>query len=230
MERLELGRLHDDVVGGHGRAHEAVLRVVGAEADFDALLGEECTQMDRRIRIFEVEVRAISVVEIDDFPGHCAANLTPLDSPVFARRLRDVVVPCPNCSKPNRLPASRMTDRAKCAACKNPLLPVHQPIPVDRTEDFEELVRDAKTPVLVDFWATWCPPCKLVAPELDKLAAERAGRLVTAKVDTEALPAIANRFGIRSIPTMILFRCGREEGRVSGAMPASAIAEQLRLP
>jgi thioredoxin len=123
-----------------------------------------------------------------------------------------------------------MSERAKCAACKAPLLPVDQPIAVRSAEDFDELVRNSPAPVLVDFWATWCPPCRAVAPELEKIASERAGRVITAKVDTDALPDVAGRFGIRSIPTMILFRDGHEAKRVAGAMPASAIAAQLQLP
>jgi thioredoxin 2 len=82
---------------------------------------------------------------------------------------------------------------------------------------------------VVDFWAAWCGPCRLVAPELEKLSAERAGKVVVAKVDTEALPEVAGRFGIRSIPTLIAFKQGRESKRVSGAMPASAIAQQLAI-
>jgi thioredoxin 2 len=123
-----------------------------------------------------------------------------------------------------------MSERAKCAACKAALLPVDQPIAVRSAEDFDELVRSAPSPVLVDFWATWCPPCRAVAPELEKIASEWAGRVITAKVDTDALPEVAGRFGIRSIPTMILFRDGHEAERVAGAMPASAIAAELQLP
>ena len=138
-----------------------------------------------------------------------------------------MIVSCPSCSRPNRLPAARLGDRAKCAACKEPLLPLAKPVAIGSAEDFDELVRDAKVPVLVDYWADWCGPCRMVAPELEKLAAQHQGRVVVAKVDTEALPAVAGRFQIRSIPTMILFREGREAKRLSGAMPAAAIAQQL---
>jgi thioredoxin 2 len=104
-----------------------------------------------------------------------------------------------------------------------------RPIALSSTADFDELVRQAPLPVLVDYWAEWCGPCRMVAPELEKLAKEREGQLVVAKVDTEALPDIASRFGIQSIPTMILFRGGQEAERLSGAMPAAAIASRLGL-
>jgi thioredoxin 2 len=102
-------------------------------------------------------------------------------------------------------------------------------VPIASAEDFDELLRNAPVPVLVDFWASWCGPCHAVAPELEALARERSGRVVVAKVNTEALPAVAGRFGIRSIPTMILFRGGREESRITGALPKSAIETKLAL-
>lgn len=107
--------------------------------------------------------------------------------------------------------------------------PIDVPIAIDSTSDFDALVRAATIPVLVDFWAAWCGPCRMVAPELEKLAHAEAGRVLIAKVDTEALPDIAGRYGIRSIPTLVLFRSGREACRVSGAMPASAIARSFGL-
>jgi thioredoxin 2 len=140
-----------------------------------------------------------------------------------------MIVECSSCASANRLPARRARDKAKCAVCKAALLPPAHPIAVATTQDFDELVGDAPAPVLVDFWAEWCPPCRMVAPELEKIASECQGAVIVAKVDTEALPDVAARFGIQSIPTMILFKGGKEAERQSGAMPARAIRERFRL-
>jgi thioredoxin 2 len=125
------------------------------------------------------------------------------------------------------MPAARLREKANCGACKTPLLPLTHPVVVGSSLEFDELIRDVPVPVLVDFWAAWCGPCRAVAPEMIKIAGERAGKIVVAKVDTDAVPEIASRFGIRSIPTMILFRGGKEVRRLSGARPAAAIMAEL---
>jgi thioredoxin 2 len=138
-------------------------------------------------------------------------------------------VACSSCAARNRVPARRLLDRAKCAECKTPLLPLAKPVSLNCSADFDELLGEATVPVLVDFWAAWCGPCRMLAPELENVARQHADALIVAKVDTEGLPAIAQRFVIRSIPTMILFRGGAEARRLSGAMPAAEIIKQLAL-
>ncbi len=151
----------------------------------------------------------------------------PLDADESGRTLSFVDVTCAACSQKNRVPASRLQDKARCAACKAPLLPLSHPLTIASEAEFEELIREAKAAVVVDFWAAWCGPCRAVAPEVEKLAASRAGQVIVVKVDTEALPRLSARFEIRSIPTLLVFRGGREQRRISGAMPAAAMATQL---
>ena len=137
-----------------------------------------------------------------------------------------MILTCPSCGKKNRSPAERLAEMGRCGACKTQISPVSGPIDAD-PETFRDVTQNAPVPVLVDFWAAWCGPCRAVAPEFAKIADQRAGKIVVAKVDTEALPAVAARFDIRSIPTMILFRHGQETRRLSGARPAAAIMAEL---
>jgi thioredoxin 2 len=138
-----------------------------------------------------------------------------------------MILKCPSCSSSNRVPAARLGDRSRCGKCKAQLSPAERPLTVESEADFDELVRGAPVPVVVDFWAPWCGPCRTVAPQIEALARSRAGRAVVAKVDTDALPGLAARFGIRSIPTMVAFRDGKEDKRISGAMSADGMASGL---
>ena len=140
-----------------------------------------------------------------------------------------MILDCPQCGTQNRVPVARITTAARCGHCKTALSPPDHPLAVHSEADFDELIRDATVPVLVDFWAAWCGPCRAVAPELEKLAREKAQAAVVAKVDTDALPTLAARYAIRSIPTIVLFRDGREAKRLSGAMSAAQIASGLAL-
>ncbi|MCB9598738.1 MAG: thioredoxin [Sandaracinaceae bacterium] len=136
---------------------------------------------------------------------------------------------CPRCDAKNRIPEAKLDAAALCGQCRTPLGPLTAPIAVESAAGFDTLVSKSSLPVLVDFWAAWCGPCRAVAPELEKLAERLAGEVVVARLDTEALPQVAGRYGIRSIPTMILFREGAEAARVSGAMPHDEIARRVGL-
>jgi thioredoxin 2 len=135
-----------------------------------------------------------------------------------------VIRTCSACGQQNRIPAKHLADRGKCGACKAELPALADPVEVNR-EAFDEIVRDARVPVFVDFWAAWCGPCRMVAPEVKKLATKMAGSAIVLKVDTDAQPEVAGRFGIRSIPTFIVFKDGKPVVRESGARNASGLAD-----
>jgi thioredoxin 2 len=130
---------------------------------------------------------------------------------------------CPSCGKKNRILWSRLDKEARCGSCGTVLTPVAEPIAVDQGAEFEALLRESALPVLVDFWAPWCGPCKMVAPEIAKVAEKNAGRILVVKVNTDVDPAVGQKHRIQSIPTMALFEGGREVARVMGARPAAAI-------
>jgi thioredoxin 2 len=134
-----------------------------------------------------------------------------------------LLLACPNCGKRNRLKYEGLGQIFRCAQCKNELPSPREPIDIATDLTFDALTSRSALPVLVDFWAPWCGPCKMVAPELVKVAAETAGRFIVAKVNTEQLPSLAQRFRVTAIPTMAVFKGGKEVTRQAGAMPAPAI-------
>jgi thioredoxin 2 len=112
---------------------------------------------------------------------------------------------CPSCGVKNRVPAARLADTGRCGSCKRELPPLAEPVEAD-TALFTEITREARVPVLVDFWAPWCEPCTLAAPELTKAAANLAGRAIVLKINVDDNPVLSNQLGIRSIPTFAVFK------------------------
>ena len=137
-----------------------------------------------------------------------------------------VLRPCESCGAKNRVPARHLADAGRCGVCKKELRPVSEPLEVDTTA-FDEIVADAKVPVMVDFWAAWCGPCRMAAPEVHKLAQEMAGRALVLKVDTEAHPALAARFAVQSIPNFVVLRGGRAVLQRAGLAPRAEMRRWL---
>lgn len=129
----------------------------------------------------------------------------------------EATVRCAFCANLNRVDLARAADRPKCGECDRPML-LDRPVRVQE-EDFERTVLEASAPVLVDFFADWCAPCRMIAPLVDELALEHAGHVLVAKVDTDRAQRLAERYQIRSIPTLVLFRGGQEAGRSMGYEP-----------
>ncbi len=141
---------------------------------------------------------------------------------------RKATLRCAFCLKLNRLDLDRAADRPVCGDCARPFL-LDRPVKISG-EDLDRVVRETTVPVLVDFYADWCGPCKIMAPVLDELAADHVGELLVAKLDTDAYPQVSASLGIRGIPTLILYRGGVEAARQTGAVPRSALDQMLAAP
>jgi len=137
--------------------------------------------------------------------------------------LKGVIITCSSCGQRNRIAYSRLQAETRCGKCHTAVKPPGEPIESPDAATFDAAIAQSDIPVVVDFWAPWCGPCRMVAPELAKVAAAHPGAYLILKVNTDAIAELGERYKIRSIPTMAVFGGAREVARSSGARPAAAI-------
>ncbi len=146
----------------------------------------------------------------------------------FATDARGVILPCPNCGTSNRIAYTRLDQQGRCGTCKTALPMIAEPVDCSGMEGFAALISQSPLPVVVDFWAPWCGPCQMMAPEFAKAAAQAAGEAIFVKVNTDEQPEVAGQFRVQGIPAFALIRGGKLAAQTTGFQPAARLLAWVR--